>query len=113
MSTITGYKQDTQGAWIPKDPEARLVYSIDWSEWLAQGQTVTAVDYTHNSRANDADPLVIHSEGITDAGTKTYAEISGGTEGKTYTVTAQITTDDSSVDRRSFKIQVQKRFASV
>lgn len=112
MSTITGYKQDTQGAWIAKDPEARLVYSMDFSEWLAQGQTVTAVTYTHNSRANDADPLVIHSSGIS-AGTLTYAEISGGTEGKTYTVTAQITTDDSSVDRRSFKIQVQKRFASV
>lgn len=111
MSTITGYKQDTQGAWIPKDPEARLVYAMDWSEWLSQGQTITAVDYTHNSRANDADPIVIHSEGITDAGTKTYAEISGGSENKTYVITAQITTDDGAVDRRSFKILIQKRFA--
>ena len=112
MSTITGYKQDTQGAWIAKDPEARLVYSIDWSEWLATGQTITAVTYTHNSRANDADPIIIHSSGIS-AGTLTYADISGGTEGKTYTVTAAITTDNGKLDRRSFKIQVQKRYASV
>lgn len=113
MSTQTGYKQDTQGAWIAKDPEAKLVYTMDWSEWLSTGQTITAVDYTHNSRANDADPIVIHSEGIAAAGTKTYADISGGTEGRTYTITAAITTDDSAQDRRSFKIQVQKRFASV
>lgn len=110
MSTITGYKQDTQGAWIAKDPEARLVYSMDWSEWLAQGQTVTAVDYTHNSRANDPDPLIIHSEGV-QSGTVTYAEIAGGSVGKTYTVTADITTDDGARDRRAFKILVQNRLA--
>jgi hypothetical protein len=113
MSTITGYKQDTQGAWIAKDPEARLVYTMDWTEWLSVGQTITAVDYTHNSRANDADPIIINAEGITDSGRKTYAEISGGSDGKTYIITAQITTDDSAVDRRSFKILVQKRYASV
>lgn len=113
MSTITGYRQDTQGAWIAKDPEARLVYTMDWSEWLSTGQTVTAVSYSHNSRANDPDPLIINSQGIAAAGTKTYAEISGGSEGKTYAVTASITTDDGSLDRRSFKILVQKRFASV
>jgi len=112
MSTITGYKQDTQGAWIPKDPEARLVYTMDWSEWLAIGQTITAVTYTHNSRANDADPIIIHSSDIS-AGNMTYAEISGGTEGKTYVITAAITTDNAKLDRRSFKIQVQKRYASV
>jgi len=43
----------------------------------------------------------------------TYAEISGGTEGKTYVITAAITTDNAKLDRRSFKIQVQKRYASV
>jgi hypothetical protein len=113
MTTITGYKQDTQGAWIAKDPESRLVYTMDWSQWLSTGQTVTAVTYTHNSRANDPDPIVINSQGIIDAGTKTYAEISGGQEGKTYTITAAITTDDSATDRRSFKILVQRRFVTV
>lgn len=110
MTTLTGYRQDTQGAWIAKDPEARLVYSMDWSEWLSVGQSIVAVDYTHNSRANDPDPIVINSEGVS-GGNITYAEISGGTEGKTYIITAQITTDDSAQDRRSFKILVQKRYA--
>ena len=108
MATITGYKQDQQGAWIPKDPNARLVYSMDWSEWLAQGQTIVTVNYTENSRVNDTAPLVIETEGV-QGGTVTYAEISGGAVGKIYTVTAEITTDDSSVDRRHFRIKVENR----
>jgi hypothetical protein len=111
MSTITGYKNDTQGAWIPKDPEAQLVYSMDWSEWLSAGQTISSVTYTENSRINDTAPLVIESSGISNAGTLTYAEISGGAQGKTYTVTADITTDNGATDRRAFKILVQNRFA--
>jgi hypothetical protein len=108
MATITGYNQDQQGAWISKDLEARLVYSMDWSEWLAQGQTITAVTYTHNSRANDADPIIIHSSGIS-GGNVTYANISGGSVGKVYTITAAITTDNAALDRRSFRIKVESR----
>lgn len=108
MSTITGYKQDTQGAWIPKDPEAQLVYSMNWVEWLSTGQTIVSVNYTENSRINDTAPLVIESEGV-QAGTVTYAEISGGAVGKIYTVTAEITTDDGAIDRRSFRIKIENR----
>lgn len=110
MSTITGYKQDTDGVWIEKDPEARLTYTMQWSEWLPTGTALASVDYTHNSRANDADPIVIHSEGITDT-TKTYAVISGGTVGKVYTITALITLDNGQTDRRAFKIKVLNRLA--
>lgn len=111
MSTITGYQQDTNGTWIPKDPEAKLVYSMDWSQWLATGQTVVSVNYTENSRVNDTAPLVIESEGVTDAGLTTYAEISGGAVNKIYTVTAEITTDDGAVDRRNFRIKIENRSA--
>ena len=110
MTTITGYKQDTQGTWIPKDPEARLVYSMDWSEWLAQGQTVSAVSYSHNSRANDPDPVIIHSQGV-QTGIITYVELSVGSVGKIYTITAAITTDDGSLDRRSFRVKIENRSA--
>ena len=108
MSTITGYKQDTQGAWISKDPEAQLVYSMDWSEWLSTGQTIVSVDYTENSRVNDTAPLVIESEGV-QGGNLTYCELSGGAVGKIYTVTAAITTDDGATDRRSFRVKVENR----
>lgn len=110
MTTITGYQQDTNGTWIPKDPEAQLVYSMDWSQWLATGQTIASVNYTENSRVNDTAPLVIESEGV-QSGTITYAEISGGAVNKVYTVTAEITTDDGSIDRRNFRIKIENRSA--
>lgn len=110
MTTITGYRQDTDGVWIEKDAEAKLTYAMQWSEWLPTGTSIAAVDYTHNSRANDPDPLIIHSEGIAET-TKTYAVISGGSVGKTYTVTAAITLDNAQTDRRAFKIKVLNRLA--
>ena len=109
MSTITGYKQDTQGYWIAKDPEARLVYSLDWSEWLPASSTISAVDYTVNNRVNDADPMVIHTEGIANQGQWTYCELSGGAVGKVYTVTAQITLDSGEIDRRNFRVKIENR----
>lgn len=110
MTTITGYRQDQQGTWIPKDTEARLTYSMDWSQWLAAGQTITSVSYAHNSRANDADPIVIHTDGV-QGGDITFVELSGGTTGKIYTITASITCDDGSQDRRSFRVKIENRSA--
>lgn len=109
MTTITGYKEDTDGVWIDKDTEAKLTYTLDWVNWLPEGTSITAVDYTHNSRANDADPIIIHSEGI--QGTKTYAVISGGTKHKIYTITAAITLDNAQTDRRAFRIKISDRLA--
>jgi hypothetical protein len=109
MTTITGYKQDTDGAWIEKDTLAKLTYTMEWNQWLSAGVSIAAVDYSHNSRANDATPIVIHSEGIQD--TKTYAVISGGTKNKIYVITADITLDNGQRDRRAFKIKVMDRLA--
>lgn len=106
----TGYKQDTQGAWIEKDIEARLPYTMDWSHWLPQGASVVSVEYSHNGRVNDSHPLVIHNTGI-ESGTKTFAEISGGTVNRIYTVTADITLDSGARDRRAFRIKVTERLA--
>jgi hypothetical protein len=109
MSTITGYQEDTDGVWIAKDTEAKLTYSLDWVNWLPAGTALTAVDFTHNSRANDADPIIIHAEGI--QGTKTYATLSGGTVNKLYTITCAITLDNGETDRRNFRVKIQNRSA--
>jgi hypothetical protein len=109
MTTITGYYQDKEGSWIAKDPQATLTYTMEWEDWLPTGTSITSVDYTHNSRANDAAPLVFSTEGI--QGTKTYVTISGGTRNRVYTVTAQIVLDNDLQDRRSFRIKVEDRSA--
>jgi hypothetical protein len=111
MSTIdkTGFMKDVQGIYINKDPNARLTYTFDWSEWLPQGATISNVTYTLQVRANDPAPLVRQSQGI--QGTKTFVELSGGQVGKVYTVTAQLTTSDGSIDRRNFRVQIENRSA--
>jgi hypothetical protein len=110
MSTITGYKRDTVGSYIEKDPEARLIYSMDWSEWLSLGEAISSVDYTISTITGDSDPIVNHDEGIAQGGTVTFVELSGGSAKEIYTVTAEITTDDGNTDRRAFRLKVINRF---
>lgn len=105
----TGYIQTTQGLQIEKDTEAQLVYTFDWVDWLPQGDSLSTANYTITARANDPDPLTRVSQGI--QGTKTYVELSNGQEGKTYIVTAAVTTTDGLIDRRYFRVKVLDRSA--
>lgn len=105
----TGFYQTIQGLTIEKDPEAELTYTLDWVNWLPAGDSLSAVDFTISTRANDPDPLLEVSSGI--QGTKTYIQLSDGQEGKTYAVTAAITTADGLIDRRFFRVKVMNRSA--
>ncbi len=109
MSTITGYKQDQEGVYIEKDRLASLTYSMDWSEWLAVGQTISAVTYTITAPAYNPTPLTIATSGVQAGNKITYVKLAAGTAGKIYTVTAAITTDDGSTDRRYFRVKVENR----
>ena len=111
MISQTGYLKDTQGSWIAKDPQAQLIYSMDWSEWLLAGDELTSVSYSLQVRANDPAPLVKESEGFATGTHLTYIELSGGQVGKIYTVTAAITTQNGLEDRRSFRVKVENRSA--
>jgi hypothetical protein len=105
----SGFQQTTQGLTIEKDTEAQLVYTFDWVDYLAQGDALSTVSYSITARANDPDPLAIVSQGI--QGTKTYVELNNGQQGKSYVVTATITTTDSIIDRRFFRVRVLARSA--
>jgi hypothetical protein len=110
MSTITGYKQDTEGAYIEKDRLATLTYSIDWSQWLPTGASISSVSYSLTNPAYNPTPMAINSSGV-QGGTLTYAVLSAGTVNKIYTVTAAVTLDSGQTDRRSFRVKVQNRSA--
>jgi len=109
MSTITGYKQDTEGSWIVKDRLAELTYSMNWSQWLPIGATISSVVYSLTNPTYNPTPLVIESSGVSDV--LTYTVLSGGTKGKIYIVTATITLDNTQTDRRYFRIKVEDRSA--
>jgi hypothetical protein len=106
---ISGFEQSIQGLTTRKDTNAQLIYTFDWSDWLPTGDTITASNYVITARANDPDPLAIHTQGRTS--TTTYVELKEGQEGKVYSVSVQITTANGLIDRRTFRVKVERRSA--
>tara|TARA_Y100000114_G_scaffold152622_1_gene171200 strand:- start:2277 stop:2609 length:333 start_codon:yes stop_codon:yes gene_type:complete len=105
----TGFEQTSTGLQISKDPEAQLIYTFNWGNWLETGDSLSTVAYTVAARRNDPTPPTIVTSGIT--GNKTFVELSGGVKGKTYIVTAKITTSNNAIDRRNFRLKVEDRVA--
>ena len=107
----TGFNQTNTALEIDKDVEAQLIYTFDWSVWLNNNDTVATVEYTAAARRNDPTPIVIQSQGITDAGRSTYVELSAGQADKTYIITAKVVTSDGITDRRNFRVKCVNRSA--
>lgn len=84
-----------------KDPSAILDYSVDWTGWLASGDTIVTSSWTV-------------PEGITEdseSQTTTTATIwlSGGTEGEDYTLVNKIATAGGRTEERTITIKVRER----
>lgn len=106
----TGFEQTNYGLEIAKDPQAQLVYTFDWSEWLDTGDAIAIAEYTVEARRNDPTPIVIEDSGVANS-TQTYVELSGGQHQKTYIVTVKVTTGNALVDRRQFRVNCVNRQA--
>jgi hypothetical protein len=109
MNITTGFKTDREGSYIVKDPQSKLDYSIDWSQWLSTEDVIVNSVFTISTIANDPAP-------ITNQGTFTSNEIasvilSGGTIGNIYTITNTITTSNGLIDERFFRIVVRDKTA--
>lgn len=95
-----------------KDPNSVLDYKFDWkaltngsgdSDWLQSSETISSKTVTPSSG------ITVNSSSITDANTSVTVWLSGGTAGKTYTVTCQIVTSLSRTDERTMTIVVKDR----
>jgi hypothetical protein len=106
-TTYTGYKSDRQGQYIDKDSESTLDYSIDWSRWLNNEDTIAASSWTISADADDSDPITRSSDGFTP--TITNITVSGGTINEVYRLFNTVTLSSGLVERRSFRILVTQR----
>lgn len=109
MANLTGFKQDRVGVYIEKDPYAVLDYSLDWTNWLPSGESISAVTVNVETISGDSSPLTLDL--ATNTSYIATAYLSGGTAGNTYNVEYQITTDDSKKDSRNIRVKVVERQA--
>lgn len=86
-----------------KDPDAVLDYQVDWSSWLAEGETLS----DHTITADDG--ITVDSSNITDSNTTVTAWLSGGTAGRKYKVVYRITTTEGRTDDRTISLVVRNR----
>lgn len=86
-----------------KDPSAKLDYGFDWSEWLADGETITTSTWTV--------PSGITKDTDTKSTTGTIVWLSGGTAGESYRLVNRIVTSAGTprTEERSMDIRVEQR----
>lgn len=83
------------------DPQAKLDYPVDWSTWLAGGETITASTWTV--------PAGITKDSDSFSDTAALAWLSGGTAGQDYTITNHIVTSAGREDDRSIILKCRER----
>lgn len=84
-----------------KDPDAVLDYTFDWTQWLADTETIT--DFTVTAPSG----ITLDSSSETDG--MVTAWLSEGTAGVTYTVGCLIETTAGRTDERSIRVLVTER----
>jgi hypothetical protein len=86
--------------WL-KDPDAVLDWVWDWSEWLANGETIT------NSVFEASVGIEIQS--TSNTATSATVWLAGGSPGQPYRVSNRITTTAGRIDERTITVRVIER----
>ena len=83
-----------------KDPDAVLDFTFDWSEWLADGETISSHTVTVSGVTRDSS---------TNTTTTVTAWISGGTVSAPATVACRVTTSAGRTDERTISLRISQR----
>jgi hypothetical protein len=84
------------------DPQATLVYGIEWADWLAEGDSIVSSTW-------QSDDVGI-SLGFDELdGTQTRVIVSGGTHKRDYRITNHVVSAQGMEDDRSIILKVRHR----
>ena len=98
-----------------KDPDTTVSWTVDWSEWL-NGDTISAS--TWSVTANESPVALTVSASSIAADTSVSPNVSnqwatvtvtGGTEGVVYTLTNEVTDNNSFTENNSISIRVVQK----
>jgi hypothetical protein len=84
-----------------KDPDAKLDYGFDWSDWLASGETIITSTW--------AVPLGLTKVSDSFSTTATTVWVTDGTVGEAHVITNHITTSAGREDDRSHTLKIKDR----
>ncbi len=87
----------------PKDPQAIRTYSLDWSLWLAEDETITG----HEVTASDG--VTVSADRIETGGKIISWTLEGGTPNSAALITVQIDTSAGQRDERTIRVPVKER----
>ena len=85
------------------DPSAVLDYAVDWTAWLAEGETITESTWSVPDGITQTTPAPSHD------GAVATIWLTGGIVGQTYAVTNHITTSQGRQDDRSISVSIHNR----
>ena len=94
------------GSTVTKDPNASLVYTFNWADWLVGAATISTSTFTITGP--DA-ALTKDNETIPTGSTTAQVRLLGGTLGKTYTLTCRVVTNESPAQTEDASIRVTIR----
>ena len=86
-----------------KDPDATVIYTMDWTNRLNSGATISTSDWTIQVG------LTKVTAGIVTGNLKTSVKLSGGTAGTDYTCTNSVTTSDGETLELTGIVRVRER----
>ena len=113
MANLTGFLRDNKGAYIHKDPDANLVYGVDFTEYLNAGDNLTSTTITIQTITGDSSPLQHPTAASTDVSISGNSQVNirleGGTVGNEYTIDTKVVTANGDTDSRRFRIIVQRK----
>lgn len=79
-----------------KDPNSTVNYGFDWSDWLANGESIVASDWLLPGDLSETSKSIVTGN--------TTILLSGGVAGEEYVVTNRITTNLGQTEDRSMLI---------
>ena len=88
--------KDESGFWAQQDKDSLLDYSLNWSDWLAVGDSIVS------SVWSAAAGITVSSATISGALTTTYVQ--GGEPGVWYVITNTVTSAQGRVDQRAIRL---------
>lgn len=83
-----------------KDPQAEKDATWDWTEWLGDGETITAATVTASGVTSG--PVIVTSPLV-------VCRISGGTAGATGAATCRITSSAGQIDDRTMYFVIREQ----